>query len=135
MVKFFCFIWKVFFIDVNGLKTVNDTQGHLAGDALLKDVASTLKEFGNENTEIYRVGGDEFMLIVTDTPSDKFEIMKDNLMANSERANRAHFATGFCHSDENGDILKAMQKADARMYEVKAEYYSRHPEYEWHSKI
>lgn len=39
-----------------------------------------------------------------------------------------------CHSDENDDVHRTMQKADARMYEVKEEYYSRHPEYEWHSK-
>ena len=34
----------------------------------------------------------------------------------------------------NEDIRRAIQKADARMYEVKEEYYSRHPEYEWHKK-
>ena len=124
----------VFFIDVNGLKTVNDTKGHLAGDNLLKDVALTLNELNAENNEIYRVGGDEFMIIAVDTECDEFEKMKKILLENSEREGRAHFAIGSCHSDENKDILKAMQKADARMYERKAEYYSRHPEYEWHSK-
>ena len=124
----------IFFIDVNGLKTVNDTKGHLAGDNLLKDVASTLKEYQNEKNEIYRVGGDEFMIISTDTPYDEFIKMKISLIDKSERPDRAHFAIGLCHSDETDDILKAMQKADARMYEVKADYYSRHPEYVWHSK-
>ena len=124
----------VFFIDVNGLKTVNDTKGHLAGDNLLKDVALTLNELNAENNEIYRVGGDEFMIIAADTAGDEFEKMYKSLLDNSERPDRAHFAVGSCHSDETNDILKAMQKADARMYEIKAEYYSRHPEYEWHSK-
>ena len=124
----------VFFIDVNGLKTINDTQGHLAGDNLLKDVALTLNEQDNEKNEIYRVGGDEFMIIAAETDRDDFNKMEINLINNSERDGRAHFAIGGCHSEENNDILKAMQKADARMYERKAEYYSRHPEYEWHSK-
>ena len=126
--------YGVFFIDVNGLKTINDTQGHLAGDNLLKNVATTLKELLSEKNEIYRVGGDEFMVIAVDTDREEFEKMQRILLENSERKDKAHFAIGSCHSEEIDDILKAMQKADARMYERKAEYYSRHPEYEWHSK-
>ena len=124
----------IFFIDVNGLKTVNDTKGHLAGDDLLKDVADTLKELNPGKNEIYRVGGDEYMIIAPDTGCEEFKNMEEDLLENSEREGRAHFAVGSCHSDENSDILKAMQIADARMYERKAEYYLRHPEYEWHSK-
>ena len=124
----------VFFIDVNGLKTINDTQGHLAGDNLLKDVASTLKELKSDNVEIYRVGGDEFLIITPKTSPAEFLRIEEELRSKCELPNRAHFAVGSCHSDENDDVRKAMQKADARMYEVKEEYYSRHPEYEWHSK-
>ena len=124
----------VFFIDVNGLKTINDTKGHLAGDTLLIDCAQMLKDLTDEKSEIYRVGGDEFMIITTDTPADEFEAMQKILVDNSERPDRANFAVGACHSDEAEDIRRAMQKADARMYEVKEEYYSRHPEYEWHKK-
>ena len=124
----------VFFIDVNGLKTINDTQGHIAGDNLLKDVASALKELDNSKMEIYRVGGDEFLIILPETTPAEFLRLENELKANCERPNRAHFAVGSCHSDENDDVRKAMQKADARMYEVKEEYYSRHPEYEWHNK-
>lgn len=124
----------VFFIDVNGLKTINDKQGHLEGDHLLTDVASTLKELECENKEIYRVGGDEFLIITPNTSKEKFDLFKVRLIKNSERPGRAHFAMGACHSSEYGDVRRAMQIADARMYEVKEEYYSRHPEYEWHNK-
>ena len=124
----------VFFIDVNGLKTVNDTKGHLAGDNLLKDVAGSLKELNSVKNEIYRVGGDEFMIIAPETSSEEFKSLEKRLLENAERSDHAHFAVGSCHSDESVDIRKAMQNADARMYERKAEYYSRHPEYVWHSK-
>ena len=124
----------VFFIDVNGLKTINDKMGHLAGDRLLKDVASALQEIKSEKIEIYRVGGDEFLIIAPDTTIDEFESLKEQLIAKSERPERAHFAYGACHSTEYDDVRRAMQIADARMYEVKEEYYSRHPEYEWHNK-
>ena len=124
----------IFFIDVNGLKTTNDTKGHLAGDKLLIDVASTLKELQGENVEVYRVGGDEFMILAHHMPSDEFGKLNEELLKNAERPNRAHFAVGACHSDEVSDIRKAMQKADARMYEIKKEYYARHPEFEWYQK-
>ena len=125
----------VFFIDVNGLKTTNDTKGHIAGDELLKDVAATLREYKSEQMEVYRVGGDEFMIIAPATPRDEFEALAKTLRENSERPNRAHFAVGACHGEEVENIYKAMQTADARMYEVKEEYYARHPEYEWHNKL
>ena len=125
----------VFFVDVNGLKTTNDTQGHPAGDDLLKDVAATLKDLGEDKLEVYRVGGDEFMVIATETNKEDFAKLKETLVNNCERPNRAHFAVGACHSDDvEGNVIKAMQTADATMYEVKEEYYSRHPEYEWHNK-
>ena len=124
----------VFFIDVNGLKTTNDTKGHIEGDKLLQDVASALKELAAPNNEIYRVGGDEFMIIAVKTTAAEFAEMEQTLRSQSERPNRAHFAVGGCHSDEAVDIIKAMQTADARMYVVKEEYYARHPEYEWYKK-
>lgn len=124
----------VYFIDVNGLKTINDTKGHQAGDELLNDVAGTLKELKDDRNEVYRVGGDEFMIIAVNTSQEEFDQINQTLLEKSERPGRAHFAVGACHSDEAGDIIKAMQTADARMYEVKEEYYSRHPEFEWHKK-
>ena len=53
----------VVFADLNGLKTVNDTEGHDAGDDLLRDAARALREiFADE--EIFRAGGDEFNMIL-----------------------------------------------------------------------
>lgn len=123
--------YGVFFVDVNGLKTVNDTNGHQAGDNLLKDVADTLKEHFGKQAEIYRVGGDEFMVICEGVTREEFEAFEAGLRANCERPGRAHFAVGSCFSDNTHDIKKSMQIADTRMYEDKEAYYSRHPEYEW----
>ena len=123
----------VIFVDVNGLKAVNDTKGHRAGDDLLKEAANTLKEFCDDNDEVYRVGGDEFLIIAVRSPLERFEKLHKTLIDNSERPGRVHFAVGACHSTETGDILKAMQKADARMYAVKEDYYLRHSKCELHS--
>lgn len=121
------------FIDVNGLKATNDLKGHEAGDNLLKDVAVILNGLKTPDTDIYRVGGDEFMAIISKTNRTDFERFSRSLLDNSELPGRAHFAVGSCHSDDVDDIIKAMQKADADMYVVKAEYYSRHPEMDWHN--
>jgi diguanylate cyclase (GGDEF)-like protein len=51
------------FIDVDGLKYVNDTQGHRAGDELLVDAARVLTEVFRETDVIGRVGGDEFAIL------------------------------------------------------------------------
>ncbi|MBL4660788.1 MAG: diguanylate cyclase, partial [Alcanivoracaceae bacterium] len=54
----------VFFIDLNKFKQLNDTLGHDAGDAILKETANRLDKFIPLNSSIFRVGGDEFVLII-----------------------------------------------------------------------
>jgi diguanylate cyclase (GGDEF)-like protein len=57
------------YVDVRGLKTVNDTEGHLAGDELLKNVAALLTECGRADDVVGRLGGDELgLLLAEQTP-------------------------------------------------------------------
>ena len=63
--------------DVNGLKIVNDTFGHLEGDKLLINTANILKEICNPNKYIFRWGGDEFMILMPNSDEKKcVDIMK-----------------------------------------------------------
>ena len=125
--------YGLFFVDVNGLKTVNDTKGHLAGDELLKDVAVTLSEIF-QDYEVYRVGGDEFLVITPEVSAEEFEKLETELRSKAEREGHAHYAVGACHYSEVSSIRTAMQTADGRMYENKKAYYQRHPEYAWDRK-
>ncbi|MDU4935023.1 MAG: diguanylate cyclase, partial [Peptostreptococcaceae bacterium] len=50
--------------DVNGLRIINDTFGHLEGDTLLKEIAKVLKDSCSEKGHVFRWGGDEFMILV-----------------------------------------------------------------------
>lgn len=52
-------------IDINGLKAVNDTHGHIMGDRLIKIVANEIRSVFKENSSCYRIGGDEFCIIST----------------------------------------------------------------------
>ena len=122
--------YGVFFVDVNGLKTTNDSKGHLAGDNLLKDVAVTLKEHFTDG-EVYRVGGDEFMVIIENVDKERFDQLEQDLVKDCERPGRAHYAVGSSYSNETHNIKRSMQLADTRMYENKEAYYARHPECVW----
>ena len=117
----------VVYADLNGLKTVNDTEGHAAGDKLLSRAASLLKlAFGDH--EIYRAGGDEFVVFCPDISNDELGHKTSQLRAMMEATDDVSFAIGTVWLKGEYDISSAIQTADARMYEDKNEYYRQHPE-------
>jgi diguanylate cyclase (GGDEF)-like protein len=59
------------FLDLDNFKTLNDSQGHDAGDLLLLDVAERLKSCVRETDTVARIGGDEFIVILGDLHADK----------------------------------------------------------------
>lgn len=63
----------IMYLDLDGFKEINDTLGHIAGDAVLKCVSRRLKDMISEDVVIGRLGGDEF-LIVVDRPTDEEEL-------------------------------------------------------------
>lgn len=120
-------IMGVAFADLNGLKTVNDTEGHTAGDKLLSKAASLLKiAFGDY--EIYRAGGDEFVIFCPDITEEKLAAQVAQLRSLTESTPDVSFAIGTALVSGEYDICKAMQTADERMYKDKQEYYRQHPE-------
>ena len=124
----------VFFVDVNGLKTVNDTKGHIAGDELLKEVSHILCDIFPDQ-EIYRVGGDEFLVMTIGVSKEQFDAFEEELKSKAERPGHANYAYGSCFCGDSKDIRKAMQIADGKMYENKEDYYKRHPEFEWDRRM
>ena len=117
----------IIFIDLNGLKRTNDERGHLAGDILLKEAASILKNlFGQD--EIYRAGGDEFMVLSFGTTEEALNKKIAELRKQVELSDTASFAIGSFFDPNSNNILSAMTKADKRMYDDKELYYAEHPE-------
>lgn len=116
----------VVFADLNGLKTVNDTDGHTAGDKLLARAAALLKiAFGDY--EIYRAGGDEFVVLCPDITEEKLAKQTEKLNTLADTSDIS-FAVGAVFCKGKYDICKAMQEADEKMYENKRAYYREHPE-------
>ena len=116
----------VVFVDLNGLKTVNDRQGHMAGDVLLKNAAMVLQStFAGD--EVYRAGGDEFLVLLRDTDeADMLEKIAD-IKKKAALFGNVSFSAGCCLLTDARDIRKALSEADARMYADKEAFYRQNP--------
>jgi diguanylate cyclase (GGDEF)-like protein len=99
--------FSVVLFDLDGFKQINDTQGHTAGDAVLKQAATALQGICREGDVLGRYGGDEFLLVAFGEPPDQ-----DTLPARADQAvNRnAGLGTsaGIAHFPEDGDTEDAL---------------------------
>lgn len=109
--------------DLDGFKLYNDTFGHPAGDALLERLGGRLGLFAASKGRAYRLGGDEFCLLVECTAAEVDAIIAGATAALSERGEA--FSIGASQGSvllpsEAGSMKEAMQLADRRMYANKA---------------
>lgn len=117
----------VIIADLNGLKQKNDNEGHVAGDNLLKGAAEVLTKVFYDS-EIYRAGGDEFLIIAPDVPEEELLKRVEKLRKDSEASENISLALGLYYESGDGDIHKAMRTADELMYKDKERYYKQFPE-------
>ena len=111
----------VLYMDLNGLKEINDKSGHCGGDCALKDIASVIVEsFGKECS--YRVGGDEFVVLCYDT-NDKEFTAKVTAFRNLISEMKYKVSIGFHYSKDSSDIDEVIKIADEKMYQDKKYYY------------
>lgn len=110
--------------DINGLKSVNDNQGHSAGDQLIKNAAEILvRHFGKDNT--YRAGGDEFTILIEGIDKEKFEAKYEAFLEDQKKhLADVSISTGAVWDSDSGILDKLMQQADAAMYKSKRVFYS-----------
>lgn len=116
----------ILFMDVNNLKYINDVKGHAAGDKMLQELASFLcRHFPKE--QIYRSGGDEFMVIIPHTDRNEVKHKMEELRR-AMKSEPFSFSIGHAVSDGRGLRFAAAQ-ADRRMYQDKRAYYRHHKRY------
>jgi diguanylate cyclase (GGDEF)-like protein len=115
------------FIDVDGLKRVNDGNGHSVGDALLADVAHVLRATVRQADILARMGGDEFCVLVTDPEADP-EVLREQLMeamrgfnATKVRPYRLSTSIGLMRvsATDHSTVDELLARADELMYEEK----------------
>lgn len=116
----------IVFLDVNGLKEINDRYGHAFGDKVLQESAQKMREvFGD--AEYYRIGGDEFVILSNNISSDLFADRVKQLKQCFHADQNCKAAIGSCWTETVEDIGRIVGDADSRMYEDKKDYYRRHP--------
>ena len=102
----------VAFVDLDGLKVVNDTEGHSAGDAMIRRMATILTTSVRETDVVARLGGDEFAVFCPGIDAD--ELHQRLAGAVGRRA-----SVGTALVAGRGEIAEALLDADARMYAAK----------------
>lgn len=105
-------------MDLNGLKLVNDTVGHAEGDRLLLRFATLLSQLTASSSDLYRIGGDEFVLITTLKKVEKYHIGMEKMLVAAEKEGIS-FALGEAVYMPAHKIENIIALADERMYEMK----------------
>lgn len=116
-------------IDLNSLKKVNDTWGHEKGDQYITCVSKAYQNLDTKKAVMYRIGGDEFVILVPQADKHKIE----ELMAALEQefnklifSPELNFSWGYAIYDEreDADLHSTYRKADKQMYSKKQIHYS-----------
>ncbi len=119
---------SILILDVNGLKKVNDTSGHGAGDALLQDTANVLLRAMRGEDTAAGIGGDEFVVVMPATDRDAVQKVVDRIQASIRTFNDNHtkrhpisIAIGCATLGANETWVDAVRRADEAMYIHKRE--------------
>ena len=107
---------------MNGLKKLNDSQGHAAGDAALTEIGKCLIEINDRRTLSYRVGGDEFVILFMDQSSKHVEYTLKQLKENVSKAG-CSISVGFAMKAPGQSLEDTLRESDQKMYKEKALYY------------
>lgn len=118
----------LFFIDLNGMKRINDSLGHTEGDRLLMDLTWILRACFRTSDIIGRLGGDEFVVLAPDARNhadvlrERLRTTVDQFNSGGERPYRISVSVGLSTSnpDESASLEALVEQADRRMYEDKA---------------
>ena len=112
--------------DLNGMKRVNDTWGHLAGDRLLRDFASLLRETMPPTARLYRYGGDEFIAALHEVSLSDVKKCQQKLeqrIARYNEENEIHLSAAWGHAFFNPEtdhgLSEIVKRADGMLYAMK----------------
>jgi diguanylate cyclase (GGDEF)-like protein/PAS domain S-box-containing protein len=114
----------IFMGDVNGLKLVNDSFGHAAGDELLKKVAQAIKKGCRADDIIARLGGDEFIAILPNTGKEEIDVIINRIktIVNDEKISDLEISISFGYGtkdNEGQSIQEIFKSAEDSMYRQK----------------
>ena len=109
-------------VDMNGLKRLNDTMGHDAGDDALRAIGRCMGTYAGSGIIPYRVGGDEFMILfLKKTEADVSSALEKITRKIADET--CSVAAGYAMREEGADLSAVISQSDRQMYENKSAYY------------
>tara|TARA_R110000850_G_scaffold168543_1_gene293508 strand:- start:21027 stop:22550 length:1524 start_codon:yes stop_codon:yes gene_type:complete len=120
----------VIIIDINNLKTINDTLGHAAGDDLLRRAGEILGQLNSKGVTTMRIGGDEFAVFMPGATDEARTNLLANLKKLTDLNNQFYngpflqLAAGWSICEEGKRLEDALREADHLMYEEKRKFYA-----------
>jgi diguanylate cyclase (GGDEF)-like protein len=116
-------------IDIDKLKSMNDTLGHAAGDELIQTVAAALKHATRRGDVAARVGGDAFCVLLSDADSQHAEAVAARILAELERSRirdrQPSISTGIADFDSGEEAAARLAAAEAIVVQLQQEHFSR----------
>jgi diguanylate cyclase (GGDEF)-like protein len=116
----------VIVVDLDGLKEINDTRGHAAGDLMICKSAEVLKESVRSDDLVSRTGGDEFTILLPDTDVEGLKTAVERILSGLDEANKikddleVKISLGSEIAETSDKLLSALKVADINMYENKS---------------
>lgn len=113
----------VFYLDVDNLKKMNDTYGHEAGDEVICKTADFVKKYQTADGGGFRMGGDEFVLVICGIEKASFYDLerkmkedKERMLSPADYTVQCRIALGCVYADRCSDLMELMKTADQNMY-------------------
>jgi diguanylate cyclase (GGDEF)-like protein/PAS domain S-box-containing protein len=112
-------VFSITILDLDDLKTINDTEGHQKGDDLLIRLSHLIRSNIRQSDIFARWGGDEFIIVAPFTSSNQTKIMIENIL-HIQHTNKLHFSFGIAYFPiDASDLNGLIEKADKRLYQMK----------------
>ena len=105
------------FVDVDGLKAVNDSRGHAAGDQLLRHVVGALRTNLRSYDLLVRFGGDEFVCALADLGIDEASRRFRKINADLQESHGASITVGLAEMRSGDSLVRLVARADEALYE------------------
>ena len=115
-------------VDIDHFKSINDTHGHDAGDNVLQQVASILDRSTRGGDYVFRMGGEEFLIVLVNTDHDgsrlfaerlRQSVAKEPMLAGADTLLNVTISVGVTLHDGHPDYHHSLQRADQALYEAK----------------
>lgn len=115
-------------VDIDHFKSINDTHGHDAGDSVLQQMASILDRSTRGGDYVFRMGGEEFLIVLVDTDEEgsrlfaerlRQAVAKEPMLAAADTLLNVTVSIGLTLHDGHPDYQRSMQRADQALYQAK----------------